>query len=117
MNSANFCDRESHEEVIPNVSLFRRVEWTSARSARPIFGPNTMTRTDEHILDVLQGRASWQKGKAHIDIDEVVELLARRFPDVPKPTAADVVAGIQRLRDRRAITWAAVDGGRIFFIT
>ena len=75
-----------------------------------------MTRVDQLVLDVLRSRAAWQKGKAHIPMNEVAELLALRHPGEPRPTSGDIVQAVQRLRNRRALTWAAINTGQIYFI-
>ena len=76
-----------------------------------------MTRVDQLVLDVLQSRAAWQKGTAHIGINEVGELLARRHPGEPRPTSAEIVQAVQQLRGWRLLQWARTNGREIFFIT
>jgi hypothetical protein len=75
-----------------------------------------MTKSDQHILDILRARSAWQRGTPHIGVNEVVELILRRYPEQPRPTPGDVIAAVQRLRARRLLRWTKMTGTRIHFI-
>jgi hypothetical protein len=71
---------------------------------------------DQRVLNVLKSRATWQKGKVRMSMNELQDLLASRFPQDGRPRKAEIQAAVRRLVRMRLVSWALTTNDGICYV-